>query len=178
MAAYVRFALNVHAAVLLNTVASITPPAATSGCPNTTPRPVRSRKVRFSEAVDVVHCHDWHTALIPYYLAQRVVSAPNLEDATSILTIHNLHHQGVFGSEMIEMLELDRGRFVPDGFEFFGKLNVFKAGLVSADRVTTVSPTYAREILEPEKTTVEIEQASDPLDTEFDLTFGDLPDLN
>ncbi len=102
------------------------------------------------EAVDVVHVHDWHTALIPYYLAHGVVHAPNLEQASSILTIHNLHHQGVFGSEMIGALELDRSHFVPDGFEFFGKLNVFKAGLVTADRVTTVSPTYAREVLEPE----------------------------
>lgn len=102
------------------------------------------------EAVDVVHCHDWHTALIPYYLAHRVVSAPNLEEARSILTIHNLHHQGVFGTELIAPLELDRSHFVPDGYEFFGKVNVFKAGLVSAGRVTTVSPTYAREVLEPE----------------------------
>ena len=51
---------------------------------------------------------------------------------------------------MIDPLELDLSRFVPDGFEFFGKLNVFKAGLVTADRVTTVSPTYAREVIEPE----------------------------
>lgn len=102
------------------------------------------------EAVDVVHAHDWHTALVPYYLRHGVVSASNLGDASTVLTIHNLHHQGVFGREMVGKLELDPAHFVPDGLEFFGKLNVLKAGIISADRVTTVSPTYAREILEPD----------------------------
>jgi len=100
------------------------------------------------DGVDIVHVHDWHTALIPYYLKQGIVTAPC---SRTVLTIHNLHHQGVFGREYVDRLDLRWDHFNPEGFEFFGKINVLKAGLLSASRTTTVSPTYAREILDAEQ---------------------------
>jgi starch synthase len=89
---------------------------------------------------DVVHVHDWPTALTPTYLRERKVMAK------TVLTIHNLAHQGVFPKEELPKLGLSWDVFHVDGIEFYGKLNLLKQGIVSADAVTTVSPTYAREI--------------------------------
>jgi starch synthase len=104
--------------------------------------------VHDGEAVDVIHVHDWHTALVPHYLEQGPRGA-SLSGTATVLTIHNLRHQGTFGREMVDRLGLSWDRFDIEGFEYFGKVNVLKAGIVSADAVTTVSPTYAREILTP-----------------------------
>jgi starch synthase len=88
---------------------------------------------------DVVHCHDWPSALVPTYLE-------GLGPTKTVLTIHNMAHQGVFGREQVAAVGLDAKHFTTDTGEFFGKLNLLKLGLVTADAVTTVSPTYAREI--------------------------------
>ena len=93
---------------------------------------------------DLVHAHDWPTALAPAYLALGECHRPR-----TVLTIHNLAYQGVFPAELLAPLGLPSASFHPDGVEFYGKLGFLKAGLVYADRVTTVSPTYAREILGP-----------------------------
>ncbi len=88
---------------------------------------------------DIVHCHDWPSALVPTYLE-------DLRETKTILTIHNMAHQGVFGREQVAAVGLDAKHFTHETGEFFGKLNLLKLGLVTADAVTTVSPTYAREV--------------------------------
>ena len=92
----------------------------------------------------VVHAHDWPTALAPAYLALEEGPRPR-----TVMTIHNLAYQGLFPAELLTPLGLPAACFHPDGVEFYGKLGFLKAGLVYADRLTTVSPTYAREILGP-----------------------------
>ena len=90
---------------------------------------------------DVLHAHDWHAGLAPAYLR----SDPR-PDVASVFTIHNLAFQGLFASDVLEPLGVPRKFFSPDGLEFYGKLSFIKAGIRYADRVTTVSPGYAREI--------------------------------
>ncbi len=97
-------------------------------------------------APDIIHCNDWHSALIPAFLKTEYESHPALGKARSVLTIHNLQHQGLFGRDLFEWLGLPPACWTPEGVEFFGQLNFLKAGIVYADRVNTVSPTYAREI--------------------------------
>jgi starch synthase len=89
---------------------------------------------------DLVHCHDWHAALIPAYLRFRRNPVPTL------FTIHNLAHQGLFPAEQFPLTGLPGEAFVMDGVEFYGRVNVMKAGLVWAHVLSTVSETYAREI--------------------------------
>jgi starch synthase len=89
---------------------------------------------------EVVHCHDWPAALAPVYLhfeAQR---------AATIMTIHNLAFQGTFDAVLLDALKLPQSSFHVDGLEFHGRLSFLKGGITYADAVTTVSPTYAREI--------------------------------
>lgn len=93
---------------------------------------------------DVVHANDWPTALVPKYLKDLGVSTP------SVLTIHNVAHQGVFPRDMLATLGLSREDFTVEGAEFYGSVNLLKQGIVSADVVTTVSATYAQEIQTPE----------------------------
>jgi starch synthase len=90
---------------------------------------------------DIVHSNDWQTGLIPMYL--RYVSSAK---ARSIITIHNLGYQGIFPPETTTRLGLPAQAFALDGVEFFGKMSFLKAGLQAADRITTVSPSYAEEI--------------------------------
>lgn len=89
---------------------------------------------------DLVHSHDWHAALLPGYLRMHRSRLPTL------FTVHNLAHQGLFPADQFPLTGLPREAFTPDGVEFFGRLNVLKAGLVSAHVLSTVSETYAREI--------------------------------
>lgn len=89
---------------------------------------------------DVVHTHDWQTALTHAYLADQP-QAP-----AQVFTIHNLAYQGLFPREIFGRLELASFHWQPRALEFYGKLSFIKAGLVYADRITTVSPTYAKEI--------------------------------
>jgi starch synthase len=95
---------------------------------------------------DIVHCHDWPTALVPTYLREL---GPGLATKT-VLTIHNLAHQGTFPKDALPTLGLPWEEFKIDGIEFYGGLNVMKLGILTADAVTTVSTTYAREIQTPE----------------------------
>lgn len=94
---------------------------------------------------DVVHSHDWPAALAPVYLNTWERVGP-FEKTGSVLTIHNLGYQGVYPKENIHHTQLDWEQYHGSGFEFFGKLNLLKAGLRNADILTTVSPTYAKEI--------------------------------
>jgi starch synthase len=96
------------------------------------------------EEFDVVHAHDWPGAAALYLLREAGGARPR-----SVLTIHNLAFQGIFPRENVEDLGLGPAHFQPDALEFHGRLNLLKAGILAADVVTTVSPRYAREILEP-----------------------------
>lgn len=93
---------------------------------------------------DVVHGHDWHTGLAFAYL-NRLVAAGHRRPATTF-TVHNLAYQGVFGPSVRELLGLPDALFHLHGLEFHGQVSFMKAGLQFADAITTVSPTYAREI--------------------------------
>jgi starch synthase len=98
---------------------------------------------------DVVHCHDWPAALVPTYLRELVKEEPGLAATKTVLTIHNLAHQGTFPKDVLPSLGLGWDTFTIDGIEFYGGLNVLKQGILTADAVTTVSATYAREIQTP-----------------------------
>ncbi|MFZ4480883.1 MAG: glycogen synthase GlgA [Rhodoferax sp.] len=97
----------------------------------------------------VVHSHDWHAALANAYLA--FSGARRCSLVTSVYTVHNLAYQGVFGPELFAELGLPDSAFSVDGLEYHGQVSFMKAGLFYADRITTVSPTYAREIQTPEQ---------------------------
>lgn len=97
----------------------------------------------------VFHCHDWHAALVPAYLRFLPGLAPQLTSAATLYTIHNLAYQGVFPAWTFAFTGLPFSLFQPSGVEFFGFMNCMKAGLLYADRLTAVSPTYAEEICTP-----------------------------
>ncbi len=94
---------------------------------------------------DVVHVHDWQTGLLPAYLSQSGRSSPPV-----VTTIHNIAFQGLFESSELAKLKLKREMFAADAVEYYGKISFLKAGLVFADKITTVSPSYACELLTPE----------------------------
>ena len=97
---------------------------------------------------DVIHCNDWQTAMIPIYLNHfyKTIGAP-YKDIKTVLTIHNIQYQGVFPDNVTEyVLGLPREYFTGGYLDFGGCVNFLKAGILSADWVTTVSPTYAEEL--------------------------------
>jgi 1,4-alpha-glucan branching enzyme len=98
----------------------------------------------------VLHAHDWQSALAIAFLKAQPERYPGLSTARTALTVHNLGYQGTFPAEEWRLLNLDSNLFTSRHFEFYGKINFLKAGLVFADTITTVSPTYAQEIQTPE----------------------------
>jgi len=92
---------------------------------------------------DLIHCNDWQTALVPALLAGETTRP------ATVFTIHNLAYQGVFPDTMFQTLKLPPGLWSLDALEFHGNLSFMKGGLAFADRITTVSPTYATEIQTP-----------------------------
>ncbi|MET3462391.1 glycogen synthase GlgA [Variovorax atrisoli] len=98
---------------------------------------------------EVVHAHDWHAALAPAYLHfARQSGAPHVG---SVFTVHNLAYQGIFAPWHFAELGLPGSAFQMDGLEYHGQISFMKGGLCFADRLTTVSPTYALEIQTPEQ---------------------------
>ncbi|MBV8517232.1 MAG: glycogen synthase GlgA [Acidobacteria bacterium] len=97
-------------------------------------------------APDILHCHDWHTALLPLYLDSGLRGSPQFARTRSVYTIHNLHYQGAAGADAFELTGLHSRYWAPDALEHFGQLNPMKGAILFADEVTTVSPNYAREI--------------------------------
>lgn len=95
---------------------------------------------------DIVHCNDWQTGLAPVYL-----HADRHAHARTVMTVHNLAFHGGFSHDVLHALALPESRWRFDGVEFHGKLSFLKAGLQYADGITTVSPTYAREMLTDEE---------------------------
>jgi starch synthase len=95
---------------------------------------------------DVIHCHDWQTALVPLFLKERRPKDPAFARTRTVLTIHNLGYQGNFPEPEFKLLGVPDRLFSAEGVEFFGSVSFLKAGLLFADKLTTVSPTYAEEI--------------------------------
>jgi starch synthase len=111
-------------------------------------RAVLALAARLEPAPDILHCHDWQTALVP--LLARAFPDPRLAATRTVLTIHNLGYQGIFPSSVFPLLDLDWSYFTPRTLEFYGQVNFLKGGLIFADALTTVSRRYAEEILTPE----------------------------
>lgn len=99
---------------------------------------------------DIVHAHDWQTALLPVYVRLAEERHDTSLAVKTVFTVHNLAFQGVFPMDTFRLTGLPEEFCSVDGLEFFGQLNLMKAGLLFGDRVTTVSPSYAREIQTPE----------------------------
>jgi starch synthase len=95
---------------------------------------------------DIVHGHDWHAGLAPAYLA---AEPPAGGRTATLFTVHNLAYRGIFPAALFSELALPPGFFAIDGVEFYGSVCFLKAGLFYSDRLSTVSPTYAREIQTP-----------------------------
>ena len=94
---------------------------------------------------NILQAHDWQAGLAPAYLAYA-----GTKDVASLITIHNIAFQGLAPAKLLKTLRLPADQFVRDGFEYWGKISSLKAGLMTADAITTVSPTYAQELLDPE----------------------------
>jgi starch synthase len=94
---------------------------------------------------DVVHANDWHLGLLPMLLSGYREPRP-----ATVFTIHNLAFQGLFPAGTLPRIGVPPGHFSPEGMEFYGQLSFLKAGIRYADKITTVSPSYAREIVTPE----------------------------
>jgi starch synthase len=97
---------------------------------------------------DIIHAHDWQGALAPLMIKRGWF--PGTPRAGCVLTIHNLAFQGLFPAHVVDELGLGRDLFHPEGIEFYGNASFLKAGILFSDRITTVSPKYAREIQTPE----------------------------
>jgi starch synthase len=100
---------------------------------------------------DIVHCHDWQTALAIVFLKTQAARYPEIASAKSVLTAHNLGFQGIFPESNWPLLNLDRSYFSSQHLEFYRNINFLKGGLIFADTITTVSPTYAQEIMSAEQ---------------------------
>lgn len=99
---------------------------------------------------EIVHCNDWQTGLVPAYLHLSGLAGRQAELPKTVFTIHNLHFGGFSDPSVMAELGLPTSFFSINGLEFYGRFSMLKAGLFYADRVTTVSPTYAWEITTPE----------------------------
>lgn len=99
---------------------------------------------------DVLHCHDWQTALVPVLLRTSYSDDPLVKDLPVVFTIHNMGYHGQFTKDVLERVGLPPVLFHPSGIEFFGSVNLLKGGLVYSDYLTTVSRKYAQEIQTPE----------------------------
>jgi starch synthase len=96
---------------------------------------------------DVIHCHDWHTGMIPFLLKKKYQMIKEYAEIKSVFTIHNLQFQGIMPKEALnDLLNLDDRYFNMEELEFYGNINFMKGALVAADKITTVSPTYLKEI--------------------------------
>ncbi len=99
---------------------------------------------------DVLHLHDWQTALCAVYLNTLYAKQREFAGLKTVLTLHNVGYQGQFPKAQFEKTGLPAALFTPSGLEFYGSLNLLKGGILFADMLTTVSPTYSREIQTPE----------------------------
>ncbi|MDR3049929.1 MAG: glycogen synthase [Elusimicrobiota bacterium] len=117
----------------------------------------RDRYIFFNRAVlesmkalgfrpDIIHCHDWQTALLPAYLKTTHRNDGFYWNTACVYTIHNIAYQGSFGADTVEAAGFARMDFTPEKIEYYGGVNFMKSAITLADRVSTVSPSYALEI--------------------------------
>ncbi|MFT3870867.1 MAG: glycogen synthase GlgA [Nibricoccus sp.] len=99
---------------------------------------------------DIVHCHDWQTALLPALLRHAEQRHGTMLALKTVFTIHNIAFQGLFPMRSFYRTNLPDELMSIDGLEYYGQMNFMKAGILFADRVTTVSPRYAQEIQTPQ----------------------------
>jgi starch synthase len=95
---------------------------------------------------EVIHCHDWQSALVPALLRTQYAADPFFRSVPVVFTVHNLGYQGLFGREVLARLGLPSSLFSIEALEFYGRVNFLKGGLVFSDYLTTVSRRYAQEI--------------------------------
>ncbi len=97
---------------------------------------------------DIIHCNDWQSALAPIALKwkKHYNNDPFFKNSEVVFTIHNISYQGIFGKDLLDKFGLSGALFNPEQLEFYGRVNLLKGGILTSDLVTTVSPTYAREI--------------------------------
>ena len=101
--------------------------------------------------VHVIHLHDWQAALGAVFLKTQPERYPELTAAKTVFTIHNIGFQGLFPQSIWPLLNLDAAFFTPPFLEYYGNINFLKGGLLFADKMTTVSPSYAQEIMTAEQ---------------------------
>ena len=95
---------------------------------------------------DLIHCHDWQTAMVPVLLRTSYSDDPAVRDLPVVFTVHNMGYHGVFPRESLDRAGIPPAVFHPGGIEFFGNVNFLKGGLVYSDYLATVSRKYAEEI--------------------------------
>jgi len=105
---------------------------------------------RIGLPVDVVHCHDWQSGLVPAYMRTRLGGFQWYNHAASVMTIHNLAYQGRYGANDMHWTGLDWRYFTMERMEFYNDVCFLKTGITFSDMVSTVSPNYAQEIQKPE----------------------------
>jgi starch synthase len=103
------------------------------------------------EPAELLHCHDWQSALAIVFFKAQPERYTEFRAAKTVFTVHNLGFQGIFPPSDWPLLNLDWNLFNPRFLEFYGNINLLKGALVFADKITTVSPSYAREIIETEQ---------------------------
>ncbi|MCL5771819.1 MAG: glycogen synthase GlgA [Actinobacteria bacterium] len=106
--------------------------------------------IKFSP--DIIHLHDYHVALTSVLINEKKLKKQDsfFKNTHVVFTIHNLAYQGIYDANTLDLLELDKSYFDMDKLEFYGKINFMKGGIVFSEKITTVSPTYSKEILTPE----------------------------
>lgn len=101
-------------------------------------------------APDIIHCNDWQTALVPVYLLEDRYRIPQLSNAKTVFTIHNIEYQGRYGDQVLEdVIGLGRNYFNEGMLAFHDDVNLMKGAIMASNFVTTVSPTYAQELRTP-----------------------------
>ena len=99
---------------------------------------------------DIIHCHDWQSALVPIYLRNLYQEDGYFGRTSVVFTLHNLGYQGLFPPHLLPQISLHAGLFTIDTLEYYGMVNLLKGGIIFSDFITTVSRKYAEEIQTPE----------------------------
>lgn len=100
--------------------------------------------------LDIIHCHDWQTGIIPLYLKTIYREDEFFKNTHTVFTIHNIAYQGFFPPDSLDITGFGYEVFNPEGIEFYGHISYLKAGIISADIITTVSDSHAKEIMTSE----------------------------